>query len=215
VLEALQQVQQLLTQQAEAAKVAEPPKDPNELAERLLTDPESVLKEKITEELRAQIAPMAVSDYEVQRDERIETRAAEIDETMGDGFFDREIRPRLTGDQGTLAAWPINQQMHPKVIDSAINGILGNDFRDPEKGAELVEAMQKTAKAKAERNVAQPPNMMGPGRVRQQRTDVLTPDMKHTLEGFQGIGLNITEKDLKDAMNRPRTLSAWQKEVSQ
>jgi hypothetical protein len=211
-LEALQQLQATLAAQ-------QPTKDPaeatNELAERLLTDPKAVIREELNEWGRETIGPMAVRDYEVQRDERIETRASEIDEDWGDGFFDKEIRPRLTGDQGTLAAWPINQQMDPRVIDSAINGILGNDFRDPEKRAEMQEALTKTARAKAEREVQTPPNMMGPGRVRPAPSNVLTPALKDALEGFQRAGVQITEKQIKDSLTRGRTLSDWQKEATQ
>jgi hypothetical protein len=173
-----------------------------------------VLSEKMTEWGRANIAPMAARDYEIQRDERIESRAAEIDEDWGDGFFDKEIRPRLLGEQGNLSNWPINQQMDPRVIDSAINGILGNDFRDPEKRVAMQEALSKTAKAKAERNVATPPNMMGPGRVHQPQSNVLTPDMKYTLEGMQTVRPDLTEKQIKDALTRGRTLSDWTKEVT-
>jgi hypothetical protein len=215
ILEAVQLLQQTLQQQQQDS--APPPPSGDELAERLLTDPKGTLRAEITEGLREQLAGPLARSFEIDRDERIEARAAEIDENWGEGFFDERIRPRLTGETGSLSHWPINQQADPTVIDSAINALLGNDFRDIEKAAEMAERLQKVAKSKAERDVATPPNMMGPGRVARPRTDKLSPDMKYLLEGAQREGVNITEKEIRQALTRENTLSAYlasQKETS-
>jgi hypothetical protein len=210
ILEALQGVQTALAQQA-TPPVAPP--DATELAERLLTDPKAVFKEEVTEILKEQLAGPLTSNFETQRDERVDTRAAKIDETFGTGFFNENIRDRLTGPQGTLAGWPINQQADPRIIDSAINGIMGNDFTDTEKGPKLVEALQKTARAHQERAVAQPPHVMGPGRPRMPLTNTLTPDEKYILEGFQKAGIKVTEDEIKSAKARDNSLEAYRESV--
>lgn len=209
VLEAIQQLGQALVAQRQAEQPSEPMPEPSELAERLLTDPNTVIDSRIAEVLRAQLASPMARSFEVDRDERIETRAAEIDLEWGDGFFDDHIRDRLIGDKGNLRAWPINQQADPVVIDSAINAILGNDFRDSEKREIMKEALDKTAKARAEREVQQAPHMMGPGRSSYPRSDKLTPEHKTMLEGFNKSGIELTEKDIKEALTRENTLDAW------
>lgn len=210
ILQAIQQLGQVLVQQQQAQNPGEPAPEPSELAEKLLTDPKSVITEEITETLRNQLAGPLARSFEVDRDERVEARAAEIDLEWGDGFFDERIRDRLIGEQGNLRAWPINQQADPRVIDSAINAILGNDFRDSETREEMKQALDKAAKARAEREVAMAPHMMGPGRPSYARTDKLTPDHKSLLEGFNKAGIEMTEKDIKEALTRENTLDAWQ-----
>jgi hypothetical protein len=183
--------------------------EPDELAQQLLTDPNTVIDGRVAEVLKAQLAAPMSRSFEVDRDERIETRAAEIDLEWGDGFFDGNIRERLIGDKGNLRAWPINQQADPVVIDSAINAILGNDFRDSERREVMKEALDKVAKARAEREVQNAPHMMGPGRPNYQRSDKLTPEHKTLLEGFNNAGIELTEKDIKEALTRENTLDAW------
>lgn len=207
VLEALRTIQEALVNQS---RPPEAPKDPSDLAERLLTDPEATIREQMDKWGRDNLARPLSRSLEVDRDERIETRAAEIDEEFGDGFFDKEIRPRLVGDKGVLSNWPINQQADPFIIDNAINGIMGNDFRDSEKRAVLHKALQETAKSK-ERDTMNAPHMMGPGRPRMRPTNALTPAMEYTLEGFQRAGISVTKEQIKDALTRENTLSAWTK----
>ena len=59
------------------------------------------------------------------------------------------------------------------------------------------------------RLVANAPHMMGPGRPNYQRSDKLTPDHKTLLEGFNKSGIELTEKDIKEALSRENTLDAW------
>ena len=206
VLDALNNLATTLTaQQAPDVPVVEP----SELAERLLTDPDGVLNEKVNAILKSQLAQPLTRTFEIDRDERIDSRAHEIDQDWGDGFFDANIRPRLTGADGNLGAWPINQQADPRVIDAAVNAILGNDFRDPEKRATLQDALAKTAKAKQEREVANAPHMMGPGRPMRTRPDKLSPDMVEALDGFNQAGVNLTESNIKSALTRENTLEAY------
>lgn len=214
VLDAVQNLQGLIQQQAQANAPA--PVEPVERAEAYLTDPDKLVDERVNEVLRSQLAPVLSRNLEVDRDERVETRAKEVDEQFGEGYFNEHIRPRLTGPDGNLAAYPINQQADPRVIDGAVRGIMGNMLMDPEQGPLVREAMDKAAKARQERDVRQPVNMMGPGRASGQRTNVLTPEFKDALAGFQDAGVKISEQDLKDAMNKGRSLSDWlPKEASQ
>ena len=124
VLEALQTLAATLTAQQEPGQ---PAVEPTELAERLLTDPKSVMREEMNEWGKENLAQPMSRSFEVDRDERIESRVSEIDTTYGDGFFDENIRPRLVGPQGNLNAWTINQQADPRIIDAAINAIIGNN----------------------------------------------------------------------------------------
>lgn len=213
VLEAIQQLGQALAQSPARSQYPEggAPAE-SDLAERLLTDPDNVLNEKMNEWARNNLSVPLTGSFEADRDERIESRAAEIDLELGDGYFDENIRPRLDGPKGNLSAFPIHQQANPKVIDSAINAILGNDYRDPNKRVTMDEARAKVSKAKEERNVATPPNMMGPGRSATQRSDKLTPDLQEALAGFQKAGVPITEKSLKNALNRENTLEGWRQQ---
>lgn len=210
VLDAIQNLATALTQQQSPEK---PPIEPSELAERLLTDPEGVLNERVTEKvneiLRRDVAPPMAAAFEAHRDERIETRAAEIDLDWGEGFFDEHIRPRLTGPNGNLSAWSIDKQANPKVIDAAINAILGNDFRDTERRAILRKALADTEKAKQEREVANAPHLMGPGRPMRGRTDKLTPDMQEAVSAFKEVGAPVTEADIKSYFTRENTLAGY------
>lgn len=206
VLEAIQQLGTALAAQQEPGQ---PPVEPSELAERLLTDPKAVLTEEVTEVLKSQLAQPLARTFEIDRDERIDTRAAEIDLDWGDGFFDQHIRPRLTGAEGNLNAWSINQQADPRIIDAAINAILGNDFRDTEKREVLQKALNDTTKARQEREVASAPHMMGPGRPASARSDKLTPDMQTALAGFKDHVPGLTESDIKSALTRENTLEAY------
>jgi hypothetical protein len=214
MLEALRPVQQLLEQQ-QANTPAPVAPDANELAERLLTDPKATIREEMNEWSKENLAGPFVRSFEVDRDERIESKATRIDGTFGEGFFDEHIRDRLVGEKGVLSGWPINQQADPRIIDSAISGIMGNDLIDTEKGPKVVEALQKTAKARQERNTRQAPHMMGPGRPCMAPTNVLSPEMKYALEGFQQAGIKITEADLKSAQSRGNSLEDYRKGVTQ
>ena len=206
VLEAINQLAAAMTARQ---KPDEPAVEPSELAERLLTDPKAILREEMNAWGRENLAAPMSRSFEVDRDERIETRAAEIDTDWGDGFFDANIRLCLTGPEGNLSAWPINQQADPKVIDAAVNAILGNDFRDPDKRSAMQEALAKTAKAKQERDVANAPHMMGPGRPMRGRSDKLTPEHQEALAGFRNVGVKLTEADIKAALTRENTLEAY------
>ena len=210
VLDALQNLASAMSAQREPEQ---PPVEPSELAERLLTDPDTVLNERVDkrvqEVLKSQVAPPMAAAMEADRDERIEARAAEIDLDWGDGFFDEHIRPRLVGPEGNLAAWSIDKQAHPKVIDAAINAILGNDFRDTERRAVLRKALADTEKAKQEREVRDAPHLMGPGRPMRGRPDKLTPDMQDALGAFNDVGAGLTENDIKATLSRENTLEAY------
>ena len=179
------------------------------LAERLLTDPQAVLSEQMNLWARDNLAAPLGRSFEADRDERVEARAAEIDLEMGEGYFEANVRDRLTGAKGNLATFPLHEQANPKVIDAAISAILGNDFRDPERRATMTDALTKTAKAREERQVTAPPNMMGPGRSATPRSDKLTPDMTAALEGFKRAGIPISEQGIKNALNRENTLEGW------
>ena len=214
MLEALRPVQQLLEQQRASTPPVSAP-DASELAERLLTDPKSVMREEMNEWSKENLAGPFIRSFEVDRDERIESKAARIDETFGEGFFNEHVRDRLAGEKGVLSRWPINQQADPDIINSAISGIMGNDLVDTEKGPKVIEALQKTAKARQERNTQQAPHMMGPGRPRMGPTNVLSPDMKYALEGFQAAGVKITEADLKAAQSRGNSIEDYRKGATQ
>ena len=160
VLDALQTLTRTL--EAAAAPAPAEPMSGDELAERLLTDTKGTLRGETTEIVKELLAKPLGRSFEVARDERIEVRAAELDKNWGEGFFDETIRPRLTGEQGVLASWSVDQQSDPDVIDNAINAILGNDYRDPEKAAVMSERLQSVAKARAERDAPTPPQHDGP-----------------------------------------------------
>jgi hypothetical protein len=204
VLEALQTITQYLEKQATPET---PPLEASELAEKLLTDPDTTLNTKIMEVLKQQLAPTMTRDYEIDRDERIDARAAEIDQEFGEGWFDTNVRSQIVGENGSLKAYPINQQADPNTIELAISNVMGVAFRDPEKRAEMNDAISKTRK---EREVRTPPNLMGPGRPMARPTNALTPEMKASLEGFQRAGVKVSEKDILTAMSRGRSLEDWQ-----
>ena len=87
ILEALQGMQQLIQQQAQAT-APDPSVEPNELAERLLTDPKATLHHEINEWGKQNLAPMISRDFEIAREERIEAQTAQIDEKFGEGWFE-------------------------------------------------------------------------------------------------------------------------------
>jgi hypothetical protein len=204
VLEALQTITQYLERQSQENT---PPADASALTEALLTDTKGVLKSEILEVLRDQVGPPMTRSYEIDRDERIDARAAEIDQEFGEGWFDANVRSQIVGENGSLKAYPINQQADPNTIELAISNVMGVAFRDPEKRAEMNDAISKTRK---EREVRTPPNLMGPGRPMARPTNALTPEMKASLEGFQRAGVKVSEKDIITAMNRGRSLEDWQ-----
>ena len=208
----VRELQGIIQQQAKAAPAAPP--DPNEFAEQLLSDGKTAIRGELNDWARSELAPIIGRSFEVDRDERIERAGTKVDELFGDGFFAENIQPRLVGEKGNLSAYPINQQGDPMVIRSAINAIIGNMTMDSESGPKVREAMDKTDKAKRERNVATPYNMMGPGRPRTERTNVLSPEMKEALGKFQHVGVKVTEADVKAALTREPTLSAWTKETT-
>lgn len=208
----VRELQGIIQQQAKAAPAAPP--DPNEFAEQLLSDGKATIRSEMNDWARSELAPVLGRSLEVDRDERIERAGVKVDEKFGPGFFAEQIQPRLVGEQGNLAVYPINQQGDPTVIRGAISAIIGNMISDDELGPTVREAMDKTDKAKRERDVATPYNMMGPGRPRTERTNVLSPEMKEALGKFQDVGVKVTEADLKVAMTREPTLSAWTKETT-
>ena len=201
-------MQQLIQQQAQA-NTPDPTVEPNELAERLLTDPKATLNQEINEWGKQNLAPMLSRELEVVREERIEAQGAKVNAKFGEGWFEENIAPRLTGEKGNLSAYPINQQADPAVIRGAIAAILGNMELDAEEGPKMDEAKAKAAKARHEREVASPPNMMGPGRSYPNRGTVLTPEMKEAMSKFKDVGYSVSEADLKGAMTRENTLEAW------
>jgi len=189
------------------------PEVASELAERLLTDPEATIRDLQNKWGREELAPILGRSLEVDRDGRVDAQAARVDEKYGEGFFDANIRDRLVGPEGNLSAYPINQQADPSVINSAVNGVLGNMMMDSETGPMLEEAMAKTAKAKAERDVRQPTNLMGPGRAQVGATTKLSPEMLEAIDKFSEVlpeHIKINEATIKGSMNRENTLEAWQ-----
>jgi len=203
VLEAVRGLTQAMQASQEASRQ---PADPNDDAEKLLTDPKAWYREQFAETARAELAPILARAMETDRDERIESRVVDVDEKFGEGFFDTQVRDRLTE---TLKTQPINRQADPAVIDASIRGIIGNLLMDSDEGPKLEEAMQKAAKARQERNVMTPPNMMGPGRVSQGRAQPITPAVRDMLGKFQEVGIKMSENDLKDAMQRGDSLDDW------
>jgi len=203
VLEHMRSLTQSIQSQQEANRA---PADTSDDFERLATDPKSWAREQWGEFAKSDLAPILSRSLEADRDERIESRVVDVDEKFGEGFFDTQVRDRLTE---TLKTQPINRQADPAVIDASIRGIIGNLLMDSDEGPKLEEAMQKAAKARQERNVMTPPNMMGPGRVSQGRAQTITPAVRDMLGKFQEVGIKMSENDLKDAMQRGDSLDDW------
>lgn len=208
VLTALGAIQGLLEKQANPET---PPVEANELAEALLTDPKGTLATEFMAWAQQHLAAPMTRGYEIDRDERIQVRAREIDEEFGAGFFDENVRAQIVGEKGSLKTHPINQQADPDIIDKAINDTLGAKFRDPEQRAKMNDALTTTRK---EREVRQPPNLMGPGRSQPGREAKITPEMRETLEGFQRVGVKMDEKDLRTAMSRGHSVDEWRREAT-
>lgn len=212
VLQLVQGLQGKFEQMAAAQASPAIPDDPDDFAGKLLADGKTTIREQMNEWGRDELAPILGRKFEIDRDERVAAQATRVDEKYGSGFFAEHIKPRLEGPQGNLAVYPINQQSDPTVINSAVNGIIGNMMMDNEVGPVLQEAMEKTAKAKAERDVRTPANMMGPGRVQGERSTKLSPEMLDAVEKFSAVvpsHIKLDEATIKGAINRPNTLEAW------
>lgn len=186
--------------------------DADELATRLLTDTEGTLREQITKWAQENLGPALQRDFEVKRDERIASRRSQFDAQYGDGAFDQIVSPVVLGKdgaKGTIHAYPTNQQADPMVIDACIKAAMGEVVMDSERFTDLQNRARKTEAAAREREVSTPPHMLAVGR-RPGVKPRLTQEVKDGLETVRLAGVDISEKDLLDAMGRGGSIDDWE-----
>ena len=199
----------------------------SELAAQLLQDPIATIQkiqgmqdggkpfdERVKQVVADSLGPGMARDLKARGEETLTRIGSGIDDIMGKGYFDEHIRPKMEGDEGTLAPFSLFERVDPKVVGAAANGHLGALMAEDPKA--VVAKYNETLKA-AEDAAKGPVNMMGPGIMPTVNVDHPSPEV---LEGIKSIQAKLGEdaftvEDWRTAVRLKGDGEAWMKHIDE
>jgi hypothetical protein len=161
---------------------------------------QEIARETVQEENRRGVAPALLQILAQSRDTALAAEEADIDKVYGEGFFAKEVRPKV---EVALKEMPAEKQADRTTVNAIVSAVIGMELRNPERFEELSKKRGDTNRKRQEA-----PGLVGAGRARPSPTKLSEAETAF-IAGLNKSGVEYSPGEYLKDRETPGTLSAW------